>query len=89
MKQGELKTVENKQFEKGAWNQYPTAYLKNEETQKWEQYQFTPSDLRDARNRAIRNRQDIPSLQKSYFSFTWFVIGLAVGVIACVVAMCN
>jgi hypothetical protein len=88
MKQGELKTIENKQYEFGAATEYSTVYLKHPNGEV-KTYQFTLNETVEARKRAIKNEKDIPPLQKSYFSFTWFVIGLAVGVIACVVAVCN
>lgn len=87
MKQGELKTIENKLHEFGAIKEYETVYMKEDGLVKV--YQFTKNELNEAWLRANKNKSDIPPLQKSYFSFTWFVIGLAVGVIACVLAMCN
>jgi len=88
MKQGELKTIENKHHEFGAGLQYQTTYIKLEDGRILP-FQFTRTVLKEALVRANKNIKDIPPLQKSYFSFTWFVIGLAFGVIACVVAVCN
>lgn len=88
MQQGELKTIENKQHEFGAANQYETVYIKHPNGEV-KPYQFTLNETIEARKRAIKNEKDIPPLQKSYVGFTWFLVGLAVGVIASVVAVCN
>ena len=88
MKQGELKTIQNDLHEFGSALEYPTVYIKHPNGEV-KPYQFTLNETIEARKRAIKNEKDIPPLQKSHAGFTWFVIGLAVGVIACVVAVCN
>ena len=82
MKQGELKTIENKHHEFGSATQYQTMYL-NVPNGEVKPYQFTLNETVEARKRAIKNEADIPKMKRDNYILRAFLAGLGIGLLAC------